>query len=301
MQKRYFASMIGSLAVDQLVEGCAYTIRGNTSRGIFLESGSGGIIFLSYEEYAGPLTVNIPAVIKELISDLEPGMTTVIQDKSNLILESKELRIAIDTAAEWKPQPIPEGISFEALEKTILELIELSKGSQYSGSLFDSTAKAISSDLPVSSQEPDLRVGPLNQAVQLGDRDAILRSAGRLAGFGKGLTPAGDDLLSGLILTASRYKQVVPELKEYIEIFKDIPILIAQKSTRLSYAIALAALEGLADERILAGLDNLAAGSSGEQVLECMSGYGASSGMDTLAGAMMLLNKCIKKRILTDP
>jgi len=291
MQKHFYARLIGPLVVNQLVDSCIFTIRGNTSRGIFLESASGDILFLSFEEYAGPLTVNVPEEIKKLVSDLEPGEDRIDLVNGDLVFERIKLRIAVNNSKVWKTPPIPGSISFESLKNTIHELMKLSFSSPYAGSLYQEVARSLSTDSYVSSQEPGMSIGMLHRAIRSGDADAMIASAGKLAGLGHGLTPAGDDLLIGLILTANRYQSLIPELIPFIEICKQIPGLIAQKSTRLSYAISRAALQGLADERILAGLDNLAAGNSGLDILMCISGYGASSGMDTLAGALLLFNK----------
>lgn len=124
-------------------------------------------------------------------------------------------------------------------------------------------------------------VAALATAWKSGDADAVLAAAAALAGWGPGLTPSGDDFLAGLMLALwAREGEAARPL------CAQIVAAAAPRTTRLSGAFLRAAADGLADERWHALLYALA-GASGpalEQAAQAVLAFGATSGLDMLAG-----------------
>ncbi len=54
------AKNIGCFAQKLLKGSGSFTVWGNTSRGVFLKINPEGLIFVSYEKFKGPFTINIP-------------------------------------------------------------------------------------------------------------------------------------------------------------------------------------------------------------------------------------------------
>ncbi len=101
----------------------------------------------------------------------------------------------------------------------------------------------------------------------------------RLLGFGPGLTPSGDDFLTGIILFLY-YKEADNEF------FQKIVTLARQRTTVLSYHMINNAASGKAYESYLSLIRALA--GQGQESLETLADrvlrYGASSGSDFLLG-----------------
>ncbi len=113
----------------------------------------------------------------------------------------------------------------------------------------------------------------------IGDRVALAEGAAALAGWGPGLTPAGDDFLAGVMLAI----QIHPQGKAMGE---RIYAAAAPRTTRLSQAFLAAARDGLVDEawqRLLAALESEDSGTL-TAAAEAVLAFGASSGLDMLAG-----------------
>jgi hypothetical protein len=286
----HFASKQGPIAARILATGGRFTIRGNTSRGIFLESQNDGIIFLSYETFGGPLTVTIPGELKGSLASVEPGSSDVHIMNGELVFESIQLRIAINQAEDWQPGEIPTLIPAQELQRSVLELAALAQAPEFENSLFQTTG-AVLLQMPEGAKSiARAHIAELLVGLRRGDADMFYAAASQLAGLGQGLTPAGDDLLIGIILSAVRYSGMARGGRNWQQWVGKLPDLIRRRSTTLSYGIALAAVQGLADERIIAGLDALVAGREAAEVISLMRGYGASSGLDTLAGALLVFS-----------
>lgn len=114
--------------------------------------------------------------------------------------------------------------------------------------------------------------------------DSTLHFLQHQLGRGNGLTPEGDDLVCGYILT--RYYQ--GEVKK--KACEDLAKIARERTTSLSASLIECTLEGGADERVLNALHYLADGNGNpEKILEELLSFGSSSGIATLAGMLLAL------------
>ncbi|MBN1935684.1 MAG: DUF2877 domain-containing protein [Anaerolineae bacterium] len=113
-----------------------------------------------------------------------------------------------------------------------------------------------------------------------GDRPALQRGAAALAGLGKGLTPAGDDFLLGLLLYAWLFH---PDPQTFCT---DVVDIAAPRTTTLSAAFLRAGARGECSAPWHCLFDALSCGHEGkialavQRLLDC----GATSGADSLLG-----------------
>jgi len=129
----------------------------------------------------------------------------------------------------------------------------------------------------------------LSRAVVASDCSAISATAAALAGLGPGLTPAGDDLLAGMMLALQAGSQ--PQARAYCgTIFE----AAAPRTTRLSGAFLRAAYEGKVDERWHDLLRSLASGDNVlvDQAAAAVAAFGATSGVAMLDGFVLGLEAC---------
>ena len=80
-------------------------------------------------------------------------------------------------------------------------------------------------------------------------------AAQNLIGLGSGLTPSGDDFLSGIALGIVRFSKILPVLSKYIPWFESLIPKFEEKTTLLSSELFKVALLGSADERIIGAFD----------------------------------------------
>ena len=103
LPRQYRASSIGSQACDLIHLQSKGVIFGAISRGIFIKTDSRWLIFISYEPYPGPLTINVPAA-RDAGIVLKPGDRVDIASGS-LTLKGDELAITTQHLSAWQPGP----------------------------------------------------------------------------------------------------------------------------------------------------------------------------------------------------
>jgi hypothetical protein len=115
-----------------------------------------------------------------------------------------------------------------------------------------------------------------------GDQEQAVLGAGQLAGLGRGLTPAGDDLLLGVMLWAWLAHPSPP----------DFCRALAEAAVPRTTTLSAAWLRAAADGQFGAPLHQLVTALVGRGDLESAAGrvlaYGATSGADTLAGLLWI-------------
>ncbi len=117
--------------------------------------------------------------------------------------------------------------------------------------------------------------------------DAPVRKAVEaLLGLGKGLTPAGDDYLSGALIALAE----IGDARRFAVLASVVGHMAPGRTGRVSVAHLLAATEGMAAEPLHCIVRALLAG--GEELdaaLAALDAVGHSSGRDALAGALTVL------------
>jgi hypothetical protein len=218
-----------------------------------------------------------------LFADLEPGLPAEIQGTS---LQVGHLAISLVQVQSWEPRP--NWSKLRASKAPILprlpDLLSLARQQAPPESLLDLLAE------PSPSDPPSAILGAARQALRLlqrgwaGDRAALEVGAAKLAGLGRGLTPAGDDFLAGLMLGAWLIHPT-PD-----DICQRLLAAAAPRTTALSAAFLRAASQGECSaswHHLLAALADREETPLDRALPEILA-HGQTSGADTLAGFLWL-------------
>ncbi len=267
---------IGGHAIRILQQERQARVVGVTSHGIFLLTDNQHILFLTSDRWHGPLTVNLDPTLS-LISDIQTGDSAQLDADCISLHES---RFCMDeTTTRWQLIPF---ILQSSQQKEILEraraLTALFRPEETQGLFRDISAILTKSpSSPAAKQAAVLawlaQDMPAQQESSL--EDLLLPWLGR----GRGLTPAGDDMLCGLLLSHHALDR---------KALLNTDALLSQakiRTTSLSTALLTCAAQGAADERLIDALVYLAGcGTQPETIQKELLSYGSSSGLDTLAG-----------------
>jgi hypothetical protein len=224
----------------------------------------------------GPLNIVVNAEAGNFAS-LEPGLAVTMRGAH---LQIGNLHVALDKTALWEPLP-----DWDALRNQRVAIVSRLPLLSDIGLRHAPTESL----LPFTSDEATIRQGDLlahaDQATQTlqagweGDNGQLQEGVARLAGLGRGLTPAGDDFLVGVMLWAW---VAHPTPAAFCDTVAQVA---APRTTTLSAAFLRSAARGecsAAWHQLLAALvktdHDLTA--STRPVLA----HGATSGADTLAG-----------------
>jgi hypothetical protein len=280
---------IGSMASAVLSSEKSATIFSVTSVGIFLLSPNNRMVFLSFENYRGPLTAILSGG-KSLFPTLtQKGMVSISRDRI-LFLDSG-IRIAAYKAKTWNPT-LPTNKPLQHNERTILIR-------QLALDVYQRKSNAgMSKILPFlvgfyqgaeTLDEPLIWLAEAIDRIkdQLAHRDwnALTETLISLLGMGMGLTPSGDDFIIGLLLSLNRWKSVFQPGPELSAINVNIVAAAYRKTTTLSANLIESATLGLADERLIQAVDFLVIGEGHQNnILQGILRWGNSSGVDAFAG-----------------
>ncbi len=290
MPRQLAVKQIGIIARQAIDQATDAKVIGITSRGVFLLLEDGWVVFLSIEDYTGPLTLN-------LASRLEGLLVNDLAQIGNGVLTFERGNLSIDThpAVVWQPAHRPENFLSSQ------ERHELLYQAAYAFSKSQAAIRARYSDLlPVLLNVPDGENGPCpglpeafkslwdewrlafqNKSYTQSFQQALVASLG----LGNGLTPSGDDLLAGLLLALNRWGDVLAPGFPIHLLNKAVLAAAPGATTALSASILRCSSQGLADERLVKALDGLMTGQVEiATIVEGLRTYGASSGLDTLAG-----------------
>ena len=319
-------SAIGERAGRILAAGGSATVIGLTSRGVFLVNGSGEIIFLSFERWHGPLTINLagPEAGDDRVEAFPQGHR--VTDKSDLLnqplirgpfsktaplfnnIQLKELvelrpgrilfagaRLAINASsltgwkAELPAQEIEPGIPTR-LRNAAAILLASGTFKGWNALLVEWTGGNLVREWVEPLLEINRILAELKSGLLAGDEEHAAAGIGQLLGKGEGLTPSGDDLVVGLLLAAQRYPEICPAVLTRPAWIERVIGLARQKTTWLGACLVESAAEGQADERLVIGLDGIVTGKpDAAESAARLQAYGSSSGGDALLGMALAL------------
>ena len=300
----------GRISRDLLANSQKAVITGLTSRGIFIKLDTGWVLFLSFESFRGPLTLNLSgetSILNNPPASSEPaggslGLLNGIKVSDPLEIQDGKIQhlpagIEIDfsRAGTWEAPPLPE--------------IVLSPGDRAK------SLKTVAGLILSQDKEPGLYL-VLNELLGLGfgnlqalprlferldclrllrllktaDLDGILSSLTPFLGLGAGLTPAGDDLILGLLLAYHRWGPTLRPVFDLAELDDRLNRAASQKTTLLSANLIACASQGQADERLVTALDGMITGNPApDQCARSLSSWGNSSGCDALVGMALAI------------
>jgi hypothetical protein len=286
----------GSFAWQMLSPGSMAKVIGSTSRGLFLLTPEHGIIFLSHETWRSPLTVNLDRTDTEL-QKVKIGTHTQLSTQKIDLLNTG-ISINLQSAQIWsapdRPQKLLPPEQRQAHLRDTAEFICEQSSAGFCPQL------AAFLDLPnkpsLNQQEQLLLEGlhQLRQAFSIQDLGRAALQSTKLFGYGRGLTPSGDDLLAGLLLALNRWQTALYGLDggEFLAATNhNLTTKAYTHTTALSANIMTAAAAGQADERLIQSIDALLTGQMPPtDICNLLLRYGASSGIDTLTGFALALS-----------
>ncbi len=267
---------------------------GISSRGLYLRSPDDTILFLSFEKFRGPLTVNMnrnQATMPEIKPD-----SLVFLSSTKITFPGEGIQISLENAEVWNAAlpsgRLPMEISRARLESTIKQTQQLTERNDYQDLL-----KSVLPGNIVRITDPpgfDTHLTQFLISLEQGKLNPAGKELSSLLGLGPGLTPLGDDFILGVILTLNRWEQALIPVQGLKQLNSYLLIAAGDKTTSLSASLLACAIEGAADERLLAVLDPIFTGEeSPPRDLEDILKWGSSSGIAVLAGMVSVLTRLL--------
>ena len=143
------------------------------------------------------LSIDLPRDLALFDLGLRIGQTATCVSDALSISEAR-LLVRLAGATRWEPRPTTAGLSPGELASRACEARALAIAEGACGSLLPLLwAHEGIVELPEPARRAALSAIALGRGTVAGDRRAVERAAGRLAGLGPGLTPSGDDYLAG--------------------------------------------------------------------------------------------------------
>ena len=286
----FMARRVGHAAAKLLQNDSRASLRGHTSKGVYIQTESRWILFLSFGRSVGPLTITVEQDVTDLDA-MQPGAMVEIQDRS---LQFPSEGVTIDTrqAEMWHVPPVPALPSTpeEQLERVRFlaqQAVTVKQGLGLSvllpHLLWPEAADMEALDSSDSTAWEGVTIA--KQGLVTGTSSSILKGAEYLLGRGRGLTPSGDDFFLGIMLALNRWKMGLLPLSQMAQLERDIISLSYEKTTALSGNLIECAVKGEADERLLALVDSIFCGIPAVGVsVRPMLTWGSSSGVDVMTG-----------------
>lgn len=276
---KYPAKSLGRRAQESLKYTGNASVLGVTSKGIFLQNLKSQVIFLTDENYHGPITVNLRCRLdfSEIFTIGDECRISV----DRLVFSNCQILISWDTPV-WTPPQIKFPRS--GLISSIYRGRELVKAllGRYENGLFLRFLEKIAEESADMDEEKirDLLPG---KACKGRLTDCLLS----LVGMGRGLTPAGDDFLCGFLLTGYYLTLAIPSFRNFVFLSDIIAAEAQKKTTSLSASLITCALHGDGDERLFPALLWIAQGEIDiATACDALLSYGSSSGIDAMAGML---------------
>lgn len=284
--------IIGKIAYDWLWHSESVTVNGTTSSGIFLKTTSGRVIFLTNSDHYGPVNLlienNLPQNWKN--NDLIP----ISHDQNSFTFHCANKKYVFQIKSIWKTPPTPNNnISSDEqlsrIHKAAQQLSILKSGEGLTPLLIP----IIENKAPLEFESEWLhsmwlRIQDLREAIKARNISQIRHVTSQLIGSGRGLTPSGDDLLSGLFFMHQRWFN---ESDWFNDLKSPLINEFNLKTTGVSSTLFYCATMGEADFRIQEMADALMNEETQLQNQAInLSRWGNSSGADIFLGMIMAID-----------
>lgn len=257
---------------------------GVTSRGLFLLASTQRIVYVSFERYRSPSTINLDRS-GDRLRVVEAGAAAQFSE-ARLIFPATAIAVVLSADLVWQcPPPILTARPRVEQLQTLRAITE--------GVLACGRSAGLAAVLPHLTNMPDGSLPPaehaalldrllaLRRAVQTGDYQRMIDSLTSLLGQGRGLTPSGDDMVIGLLLMLNRWH---PD-GDWARVNRVVIETAYRVTTTISANLIECAADGQGDERLITVVDGITAGSaSPAECVKSVLDWGSSSGIDALTG-----------------
>lgn len=272
----------GAIARQALAQAQDATVWGTTSRGIFLHLSTDWMIFLSFDPFRGPLTLNSD-LGSNIFQDLRPGMIVRVSNRT-LHFDTLGIEILIGGSVLWSA-PARNAASPTSLTGRFnrIEYIDQKVLNARESNL---SYDLLADRLIAANREKSL-VFPVDNSHDISRISARLEKG---LGLGEGLTPAGDDLALGYLLAINRWGDLLSPDLNVPEINQTIRQAAYRKTNTLSANLIECATLGQADERLISALDGILTGEPDpDTCITHLLSWGHTSGANALVGMAMAL------------
>jgi hypothetical protein len=274
-------------------------ISGITSKGIFVTLKTGFVLFVTDYADHGPMTLNIAhredyQDLVEINDAIHAGGFHLASDVSGVTF------IMSPQTIKWSAPPpagnrIPLGMRQEIIRALIADLVREKEGQGFSFYLDPLARYAGEKDDPAGEDEILRALLRMSQALQRHQPDKAVNWANSIVGYGRGLTPSGDDFLIGVFLSMARWG-LPPGWSptEWKMCIERILTSARQKTTLISINLLQCAADGEADERLIHAADLIFCGKTDRpETINGLLRWGNSSGVDSAAG-MIAVSQAIR-------
>ena len=291
---------IGSFANEILINNLGGFVIGKTKSGIFVKTLTDKIVFITHLPYAGPLTINLNQDNTNKVNLINLGMEVNFSPEKVSI---PEIGLDILTSKnDLYVSPLPSATvrSKEERRKTIRVIasqmnsyLDEENNPQYSSLLEIINYGDKNSKLSQSSEFN--HISQIVRDIQIHRFEKVLEGINKLLGSGQGLTPSGDDIVIGIILSINRWKDVlIPKI--VLGSFNQQVIQAGyDRTTTLSANLIECAAQGEADERLVNTIDFLISDLPYKKNIAVnLLGWGNSSGIFAFLGMAITLMRMDK-------
>jgi hypothetical protein len=242
------------------------------------------IVYVSAEHARSPLTITLDRSCDQL-RRLEIGAAAQFLG-ARLIFPTIEMSVSLSADAVWQC-PLPVGAPHPRTEQarslqSIARAVLTRRGNIGLAALLPALL-GWPEPRPLSAEQAAIldQLIALRCAVQLGDDRRIIDGLTSLLGQGRGLTPSGDDVVLGLLLMLNRWRTDC----DWLAVNQAMTAAACERTTTISANLIECAADGQGDERLITVVDGIVAGSASiAECVECVLGWGSSSGIDALIG-----------------
>jgi hypothetical protein len=299
----YNASLVSDRLLRVLkpagLQGCVHSIFKNT---VNIEGEDDFLFTLQGEEVpVNPRSVVLPIESwLDVRSVLDTVGIAVELTKSGLTIPSRQLRISFKEAEIWDASPSIPGtlLPFDQLEQNLEIFASFLAQWEYSDFYSGDIEHLLRNRLSEASYE-------LSTAIGSGRFFEVRLLADKLIGLGPGLTPSGDDILSGIMASGVYLGLVSTELRPHVmEMNAAIVKRLRGRTNRISFNFLMDASRGEVYRPAKELIGNILCSTKRDNLFSLagvMMGIGSTSGRDMLEGILIGLGAFIQFRNFMHP
>jgi len=292
MDQKSNKNVVGHIAFEWLKQTTQVIIQGHTSNGIFLKLDGEKILFLTNSSSLGPVNI----ITDQKLPDLwkQHSIINIEFSRQKLLFEHPSQPLILEPYEIWTiPNPPAYAISPDEQNKRLVQagnqLMIIKNGEGFSPFLSALQGKTLT-DIDSKLLDTWNAILEVKTALISLDELNFLQNSKKLVGFGRGLTPSGDDFLSGLLFTLNRINNdFIPRLW-LNKIQQQILEFSREKTNAVSFSLLYCATKGSADFRVQQLVEPLINEDVifQDQAIN-IARWGNSSGLDLFIGVAIAL------------